>query len=78
MVIVLAPVETEPVVMLITGTVTLFCNVTTLDEALLLTVSILNEVAPVIDALFTPVICMVLVPAVKVPLFIQLPKRVCV
>ena len=47
-------------------------------ETDLLSVRILNEVAPVIDTLEVPVNCTVPVEGVNVPLFIQLRNTVCV
>ena len=73
MVNVLVPVVTLPSVILMVATETLLCTSTTLVPAVLLILIILKVVAPVTVASLGPLNSTVLVPAVNVPLFIQLP-----
>ena len=68
---VFAPVFIIPLVILIVGTEILFCNVTTVVDALLFTVKTLNVVAPEIYVLDAPASVIVLVAGVNVPPFIQ-------
>ena len=69
---VLEPVSNWPRVMFTVGTLILLTSVTVLDDELLLIVSALKVVAPVIVEFAVPAKVIVLVPAVKVPLFTKL------
>src|SRR4051812_27316925 len=78
MVILLLDVRSTPLVILSVGVVILLARKTELLAFVLLMVSVAKVLAPVSVASFTPVKEIVLLPAVKMPLLVQLPFIVCV
>lgn len=74
----LLPVCNSPVVIFSVETLTLLLSVTVFVEALLLMVKVENVVAPAMVTLVLPRNWIVLVPAVNVPLFVQLLLIECV